>query len=938
MQDIKSLKSLNFISLVWICFLVYSPFMYGQSEADTIESGIRSGTLDNGMRYLIRSNAAWEGKLVSMHLYVQTGSAMEHKGQTDMAHFMEHLPYAVLRDEGEENYEIVKDAIRVKDLHLKATTYKRMTSYNYTFNPESTSLYKKGLSLFSRLIGGDLEPVPAIIKSEQGSFYQEYIYRNGPALYTKKRLLNILSRAFSTAIRPRNYYEHLKGFDWDAVSTFYRNWYHPQRATLVMVGSITDLDRVEQDIKAYFGELKATPAKKLVYPQKEYLERPNQFVQLEMPEGEELEVAESEIFLYWRNHILRKAEPKALQQKWMYEMLYALIGDHLRQIPKTYDLHYKLGVDKSGDLPALGLNLNTFTGRERDAVEEVAAALNQLKTQGVDETAYQKYRQRILNAIERRDTNILEAVLSSYNQRMLAEESLEFDQFDLKKHWLNGLSYDTVNLELKAFLKAGPQDIGILAPKGAAVLDLSEAQFRNWLQGFEDSKQAHEVHETTLIPDSLITQLPRVTSRDLGTDALGGQLIQLANGARVVLYPQEDAPLKLHGFRNVGAKNLNIEDFIKAQLIPEWVQTSGLGSFTQFELQRLLTDVGMIYGRSLYVNEHECGIHLQAPAERLEALLQLAYLNLSAPREDPEAFTYWKEDESLFYKRPPYGKEEFDLTVLSKKVLKDSNPGLTARERYRAVQRSNLDESKYIYQSLFQHPQEFLFVLSGDFKEAEVIPLLESYLGNLPVSDHQIKREEKEVNALPMGPLKKAYTIPGILPSDLKLKIQYTYPIAREDWQSQVDLKLMSQVIATRLKELRNVKNRGLYLMGTVSFVDLKSQRGNLVFTLPTLKGMEDVLISDVEELITWFQEHPVSEQELNSIKSNLYVSSIIGNSVSDKAYRYYKWELETPKPEDVKDYINTITAQDIQLMLQQKLVPACRYIFMGHGSATPLE
>ncbi|WP_164917892.1 M16 family metallopeptidase [Leeuwenhoekiella marinoflava] len=930
---------MNFYNLLWICFLVYSPFAYGQTKADAVETGIRSGTLDNGMRYIIHSKEAWEGQRVSMNLYVQAGSAMEQEGQTDMAHFMEHLPYAVLRDEGEENYEIVRDAIRVKDLHLQAATYKKVTPYYYKFNPESTSLYKKGLNLFSRLIGGNLEPVPAIIKSEQETFYQEYIYRNGSERYTKKRLLNILSKAFSRAIRPKNYYEHIKGFDWDAVSTFYRNWYHPQRAILVMVGPITDLDHAAQDIEAYFGKLKATPAQKLVYPKMEYLQRPNQFIQLEHGDIDEQELSETKIDLYWRNQIPPKAEPKALQYKWMYEMLYELIGDHLRQIPTTYDLNYTLGIDKSGDLPALGLKLKTFTGRERDAVEEVAAALNQLKKQGVDEAAYQKYRQRELKAIDRRDTNTLGSVLSIYDQRMLAEESLEFDQFALKKHWLAELTPAKVNTALKDFLKAGPQDIGILAPKGAAVLNLSEAEFRSWLQQSEaDRIKANQVQEPKLIPDSLIARLPRVASQDLGTDALGGQLIQLANGARVVLYPQEGAPLKLHGFRTVGASNLNKEDFVKAHLVPKWVHNSGAGSYTHFEMQRMLTDLGMIYGRALYVNQGESGIKLQAPAERLEALLQLAHLYLSATREGPAAFAYWKEDEYLFYKSPPYGREEHDLTVMSKKVLNEVNPGLTAEERYKAVQQSIMTELKEIYQSLFQHPQEFLFLLSGDFKEAEVIPLLEAYLGNLPISENQVKREEKVVSSLPKGPLEKVYTIPGILPSDLKLKIQYTYPIVREDWQSQVDLKLMSQVIATRLKELRNVKKRGLYLMGTVSFVDLKSQRGNLVIVLPTLKGMEDVLISDVEELITWFQEHPVSEQELNSIKSNLYTSSIIGNSVSDKAYRYYKWELETPKPEDVKGYINTITAQDVQLMLQQKLVRAHRYIFMGQGTVTPLE
>jgi|GEM_PF-778232 len=934
MQDIKRLKSLNFFSLVWICFLVCSPFTYGQTKAETIETDVRSGTLDNGMRYLIHSKAAWEGQNVSMNLYVNTGYEMEQEGQTHLAHYLEHLPFAIYLDEATATGGALLEAIRSGKYPWQGYTNVRHTCYLFLFDTVGSEIYTAELDLLSRIIGGSLKPTPENLAAEHGSFYQEYIHRNGHLGYDEERLFWKLSKVYAPPVRPEHYFDHVKGFNWEAVYSFYNDWYHPQRATLVMVGPITDLDQAAQDIESYFGKLKATPAKKLVYPKLEYLQRPNQFIQLEHGDNDEQDLSETKIDLYWRNQIPPKAEPKALQQKWMYEMLYELIGDHLRQIPTTYKLHYTLGVDKSGELPALGLKLKTFTGRERGAVEEVAAALNQLKKQGIDEAAYQKYIQRELKAIDRRDTNTLGAVLRTYDQRMLAEESLEFDQLALKKRWLNGFSCDTVNSELKAFLRDGPQDIGILAPKGAAVLNLSEAEFRSWLDQAKQGvgTEGNEELKTKLTPDSLLARMPRIASKDLGNDTLGGQLIQLANGARVVLYPQEGVPLKLHGFRDVGASNLNKEDFIKAQLVPEWLHISGAGAYTHFEMQRMLTDLGMIYGRALYVNQGESGIKLQAPAERLEALLQLTHLYLSAPREDPEAFTYWKEDEFLFYKSPPYGREEHDLTVLSKNVLKEANPGLTAEERYKAVQLSTMTELKEIYQSLFQHPQEFVFLLSGDFKEAEVLPLLETYLGNLPVSENQIKREEKVVRSLPKGTLKKAFAIPGILPSDLNLTIQYSYPIAREDWKAQVNLKLMRDVINTRVWELRHVKKRGLYIVHVISHSDMDLQRSNLGIILPTVTGMEPILVHDVEELVSRFKEHPISVKELDAIKSRFYIMGVTGKSILDKGYRYYNWGTILPEPEAVKAYLEGVTPQDIQALIQEKLVPEHRYIFMGKG------
>ena len=279
MQDIKFLKSLNFFSLVWFCFFVYSS-SFGQTKAETIETGVRRGTLDNGMRYLIHSKEAWEGQNVSMNLYVNTGHELEVDGQTDISHYLEHLPFAIFLDEATAKGGALLDAVHSGKFPWQGHTHARHTCYLFLFDKVGSEIYNAELDILSRIIGGSLKPTPENLAAEHGSFYQEYIHRNGPLGYDEERLFWNLSKVYAPPVRPEYYYEHVKGFDWDAVSSFYKDWYHPQRATLMMVGPITDLDQAAQDIKAYFGKLKATPAKKLVYPQIAYLKSPNQFIQL----------------------------------------------------------------------------------------------------------------------------------------------------------------------------------------------------------------------------------------------------------------------------------------------------------------------------------------------------------------------------------------------------------------------------------------------------------------------------------------------------------------------------------------------------------------------------------------------------------------------------------------------------------------------------------
>ena len=87
-----------------------------------------------------------------------------------------------------------------------------------------------------------------------------------------------------------------------------------------------------------------------------------------------------------------------------------------------------------------------------------------------------------------------------------------------------------------------------------------------------------------------------------------------------------------------------------------------------------------------------------------------------------------------------------------------------------------------------------------------------------------------------------------------------------------------------------------------------------------------------MQELMSWFKEHPISEKELDAIKSRFYIVGIMGKSILDKGYRYYKWGLQIPDAEMVKAYLEGVTPRDIQALIQEKLVPEHQYIFMGKG------
>ena len=933
MQDIKLLRITHWLlSLGMVLdFMLCGLCTYGQGDAgENQATGMLSGTLDNGMRYVVLSHEAWEGQPVLMNLYVGTGHSMETEGQRDLSHYVEHLPFSILREEAAAKAGAVQEAIRIQRLPLQAGTYLEQTVYNYEFDRVGSEVYIAGMDLFSRLIGGELQASAALLNSEQESFYQEYLYRQGYRTYDESRVLALLSNVYPAPVKPDAYYKHIKDFDAAQVSEFFKEWYQPQLTTLLIAGAIENLDVVTEDIKRYFGNLKAGNASGCISYKNDYLRRPGQFVQLEQWEQRGAIPGQTTLYLYWRSPMPAEDDKQALKQQWMNELVYTLVEKSLRQTPTDYDTHYELGIEKAGELPALGLRISCFTGREQRSIQEVMSEVKRLKQNGIAESDYEQYKEQLETHFRGDDSTSLQAVFKAYGQRILDHESLEINRYSLKKEWLAALNFEKVNTALKTFLQAGPQDIAVVAPKGATVLTITEDHLRNWFETDQSDIRSYNTGVNPLLTEDEATELSEVGHKLAGFDALGGTELRLDNGVRVVLYQERGAPVQLHGFREVGAGNLDTELHTQAYLVPVWVHQSGVGGLTSFELQDLLQKKGMIYGRALYVDDHECGIRLKASPAGLEELLQLTYLYLSDVTDNPKAFTYWQEEEVLLYNNPPYGKESYDFNVLSKRDTGDPDAGITALERYEAAQNTNRAELNNIYKSLYQKPQEFTFLISGDFKEADIIPLLKRYLGNLPEGKLRVDTKYQIGDTLANAPVYIRYRMPHMQPAALKLKIEYNLPIAREDWKEQVALQLMHQVLKSKIPELRFLKKRGLYVNSVGSYVNYDLQQGNLSISLPTVDGMEAVLIQDVEELLKGFKERPLSEQELMHLKKRIYLQSIVGRNVLDKAYRYYKWNTRLPELEEVQSYLEQLTPQDVQQLFEQKLVPEHRSVFIA--------
>ncbi|WP_411905755.1 M16 family metallopeptidase [Rhizobium mayense] len=225
-----------------------------------VEQGIRFGTLPNGMRYAVMHNATPAGQ-VAIRFRIGAGSLQERDDQQGLAHFLEHMAFKGSTHVPEG--EMVRTLQRL-GLAFGADT-NASTSYGETVyaldlpeaNPETVST---GLMLM-RETASELTLDAGAFDRERGVILSEEKLRDTPQYRGGAGLLAQLLPGQRVPQRPPiGKTDIISNAPVDLLRDFYRSYYRPDRATLIVVGDI-DAAAIETDIRNRFGNwVPAAPA------------------------------------------------------------------------------------------------------------------------------------------------------------------------------------------------------------------------------------------------------------------------------------------------------------------------------------------------------------------------------------------------------------------------------------------------------------------------------------------------------------------------------------------------------------------------------------------------------------------------------------------------------------------------------------------------------
>ena len=216
-------------------------------SAGACVEGICEYTLANGMRVLLFPDAT--KPMVTVNMTYNVGSVHENYGQTGMAHLLEHLVF-----KGTPTHADIPGEMRKRGISFNGSTTVDRTNYFAGFTPDDATLdWILGMEA-DRMVNSfisrkDLDSEMTVVRNELE------MGQNAPGNVFFQRLN---ASAFhwhnygKTTIGNRSDVENVPI---ERLQAFYRTWYQPDNATLVVAGQF-DSSKVLARVQDTFGRIK----------------------------------------------------------------------------------------------------------------------------------------------------------------------------------------------------------------------------------------------------------------------------------------------------------------------------------------------------------------------------------------------------------------------------------------------------------------------------------------------------------------------------------------------------------------------------------------------------------------------------------------------------------------------------------------------------------
>ena len=311
------------------------------------DPAVTFGELPNGMRYAIQHNATPTGA-VSMRLRIAAGALQEEKDQRGLAHFLEHMAFRGSAHVADGDMKKTLERIGLAfGSDTNASTGQEETIYQFDLPRSDNASVDTALDLLHE-IAANLTLDPAAAKAEAGVVLSELRLRELPSFKAAQARLDFLFKDPRATQLANGDPAVIANASIERIRDFYRAWYRPDRATLIVVGDIdpaTLQDRITKVFGGWRGIGTAGSDPKLAIP---------------LSRGQEVQTFSGKgvgntVSLTWTSAPEVKPEDLAAEKKGLIELIgLAILNRRYRDVAVTPDRPFtRAGVSRGQDYQAV---------------------------------------------------------------------------------------------------------------------------------------------------------------------------------------------------------------------------------------------------------------------------------------------------------------------------------------------------------------------------------------------------------------------------------------------------------------------------------------------------------------------------------------------------------------------------------------------------------
>jgi zinc protease len=918
-------------------FFILLQFVTGFCDSPVIppDSQVVSGKLSNGMAYYIRKNS-YPSKTASLHLVVKVGFVYEKDDEKGVAHFIEHLVLfrGTKHFKEDELFHYLESIGAARGADTNGVTSFEHTTYHLDIPLTSPDALETALLILSDFATSATFSDEAIEKER--TIVLDELHRGDPSFFW-----NIVHDAF---LEQSSYAGHfpggreedvVKNVSPERLRSFYKRWYRPDRMAIIAVGDF-DQECLKEKIETTFSQLKCplenTPE---VVLNVKYKSEPGAMIYVDP----QLTGSAVSLISFYPSRAQAPLTAQEMKEQFIFYSTTQLLYDRLQKREHSGASFFEATVHQgesffSGKVETLSFAANLFEERYKEGLQDLHQEIQQSLKHGFTPTEWKRLRAQYKSECEIQLANIDKTDHAFYVTQYIGHflngtPHYSPEQFlRYRMSLIDSLTIEEINSALSTTRLASPWGILLTTPSKKIQESLTEKDLLGLFR--EESFIASEPTTETDVffqvepkmPAGSITQIHEDPNAHVTSWTLG-------NGISVALKNTDLEPRRIYLCAQAqgGTPSLTKEEFPSACLTPSYMLYSGLQGLSYNDLVDLLQSKGI--GFNVSWDHCSRSIQINASQEHIETAFQLMHAFFTLPHFDKKAWDHLIDKEREI-QRQQMNNSSFSFFYFVR--------GINSQHHFSFLP-INLDLSqeniaRRLAKEYFHCPQQFSFLVVGDFNQPEIAQLTKKYIASFP--KEKLKETTPAASTLtelfPQETIYKEYRAGQNSSATTVLTIPYQigpfFQRFHNFYGRDVILKILNQRLWYSLRTQLG-KTYGVHVYTQDPFIyELHNSRLRIYFTSQPEDSQEMIKLiwQDIEKL----KAEPPSLEELKTAQALLLEEKrkeTLSNQYWIQAMTWAKW-MKLPLS-DVLDY-----EKDINSLTQKQLQETAQMIFSSPHSS----